>query len=333
MDTFEGKLAVVTGGGTGMGRELCLQLARAGCHIAMCDVAPEQLERTRADCEAAGPEGIRVSAHRCDVSDEAQVLAFRDVVGETHATDRVELLFNNAGIGGGGSITDPDSREAWDRTFAVCWNGVYYCTRAFIGMLMAAEEAHIVNTSSINGFWASMGPDVPHTAYSTAKFAVKGFTEALLADLRLNAAHVKCSVVMPGHVGTPLVANSLKLQRRDPDAMSADEIAEMRAALVAMELPVDNLPDEDIRALMRERAQQFERTAPTTAREAARTILDGVRAQRWRILVGEDAAVLDRMVREDPENAYESDFLEQVYAAGHLRALVASASMAGGASS
>src|SRR6478609_11707759 len=80
--------------------------------------------------------------------------------------------------------------------------GVYNCTRAFLPMLQNAEEGHIVNTSSINGFWASVGPRIPHTAYSAAKFAVKGFTEALIADLRVNAPHIQCSVVMPGQIGT-----------------------------------------------------------------------------------------------------------------------------------
>ena len=77
-------------------------------------------------------------------------------------------------------------------------------------MLLASDEGYIVNTSSVNGFWASVGPDVSHTAYSAAKFAVKGFTEALITDLRLNAPHVKCSVVMPGHIGTSIASTLLK---------------------------------------------------------------------------------------------------------------------------
>ena len=79
-------------------------------------------------------------------------------------------------------------------------------------MLLKADEGHIVNTCSVNGFWASVGLGVPHTAYSAAKFAVKGFTEALINDLRLNAPHIKCSVVMPGHIGTSIVSNSRKVQ-------------------------------------------------------------------------------------------------------------------------
>ena len=79
-------------------------------------------------------------------------------------------------------------------------------------MLLKADRGHIVNTCSVNGFWASLGPTIPHTAYSAAKFAVKGFTEALLTDLRINAPHIKCSVVMPGHIGTSIVTNSRKIQ-------------------------------------------------------------------------------------------------------------------------
>ena len=108
------------------------------------------------------------------MSNEAQVKRFRDEVAESHGTDKIHLLFNNAGIGGGGSMF-AHSREEWEKTFNVCWGGVYNCTRAFLLMMQKAEEGHIVNTSSVNGFWASVGPRIPHTAYSAAKFAVKGF--------------------------------------------------------------------------------------------------------------------------------------------------------------
>src|SRR6202453_4747457 len=99
-------------------------------------------------------------------------------------------------------------------------------------MLMAADEGHIVNTSSVNGFWASLGPRTSHTAYAAAKFAVKGFTEALITDLRLNAPHIKCSVVMPGHIGTEIVANSRKvLTGEESDRLSDGAIAQARARM------------------------------------------------------------------------------------------------------
>src|SRR3546814_707996 len=151
------------------------------------------------------------------------MMRFRDEGLAAHDTDHVNLVFNNAGIGGGGSFLTA-SREEWERTFGVCWGGVYNGSRAFLPLLVASDEGYLVNTSSVNGFWASLGPGVPHTAYSAAKFAVKGFTEALLEDLRLNAPHVKAAVVMPGHNGTDIVINSRKVHARSEPA--ADERSE-----------------------------------------------------------------------------------------------------------
>src|SRR5215472_17032938 len=190
MKDFAGRIAVVTGGGSGMGRELVRQLAAEACNVAMCDVSAAGMAETQRLCEAAGlPQGLRVTAHLADVSDAAQVEQFRNEVAGLHGTEKIHFLFNNAGIGSGGSMF-AHSREEWERTFNVCWGGVYHCTRAFLPMLQKADQAHIVNTSSVNGFWASVGPDLPHTAYSAAKFAVKGFTEALITDLRINAPHI-----------------------------------------------------------------------------------------------------------------------------------------------
>ena len=124
------------------------------------------------------------------MSDEAQVLRFRDEVLQRHGRDHVSLVFSNAGIGGGGSFVS-DSREEWERTFGTDWCGVYYCARAFVPLLVKSDEGVLVNTSSVNGLWASMGPGAPQTAYATAKFAVRGFSEALIEDLRTNAPHVK----------------------------------------------------------------------------------------------------------------------------------------------
>ena len=220
-----------------------------------------------------------MTTHVCDVSDEASQLAFRDAVVAQHQTDHVNLLFNNAGIGGGGSvITDP--REVWERTFNVCWGGVYLGVRTFLPLVIASDEGHIVNTSSVNGFWASIGPDRPHTAYSAAKFAVKGFSEALITDLRVNAPHVKVSVVMPGHIGTSIVENSMRHGAHELDMETAEMVQLM--------------------------SDMFRDQAPMTAAEASTEILDGVREGRWRILVGDDARKLDLAVRANPEIAYES---------------------------
>ena len=285
MDDFTGRIAVITGAGDGMGRSLATQLAADGCHVAICDIFDEPLAATSAACTDAAPSGTRITTHRCDVSDEDQMIRFAAEVVAEHETDHVNLVFNNAGIGGAGSMFI-DDRAAWERTFDVCWYGVYYGTRTFLPLLAAADEGHLINTSSVNGFWASIGPDVSHTAYSAAKFAVKGFTEALLTDLRLNAPHVSASVVMPGHIGTGIAANSWAVH----DGGSGAE------------------PDPAIT----ERAAQFRNTAPTSADEAAAIILDGVRAKRWRILVGDDAHVLDEAVRRDPTEAYDVDFRDRL---------------------
>ena len=198
MDSFSGKLAVVTGGGSGMGRELVRQLAAQGCSVGACDVNADTVAETATLARAGAPPGVVVTSHACDVSDEAQVLRFRDEVLAGHAGTRRPGL-SNAGIGGGGSFVN-DPREDWEHTFAVDWWGVYYCARAFLPLLIASGDGVLVNTSSVNGFWATLGPGMPNTAYSTAKFAVKGFTEALIEDLRSNAPQVRVAVVMPGHV-------------------------------------------------------------------------------------------------------------------------------------
>src|SRR5205814_1904557 len=215
--------------------------------------------------------------------DETQVLRFRDAVSAQHDTDKLHLLFNNAGIGGGGSLFR-NSRAQWERTFNICWGGVYLCTRAFLPLMMKADEAHIVNTSSVNGFWASIGPGRPHTAYCAAKFAVKGFTEALMPDLAVNAPHIKAYIVMPGHIGTEIVANSRKI-------LSGDEIdvPAVRKALKAQGTDLSALSDDQVRGMVRAQADGFRDNAPTSAAQAAKIILDGVRNDHWRILVGKDA--------------------------------------------
>jgi NAD(P)-dependent dehydrogenase (short-subunit alcohol dehydrogenase family) len=266
MQEFTGRFAVVTGGGTGMGRELARQLAAEGCNVAMCDVSQRNMAETVALIERdRPPQGTRVTGHLADVSDESQLIRFRREFEDQHQTEKLHLLFNNAGIGGGGSMI-ADSREEWERTFNVCWGGVYLGVRTFLPLMQAAEAAHIVNTSSVNGFWASLGPNVSHTAYAAAKFAVKGFTEALVTDLRRNAPHIKASVVMPGHIGTSIVANSRKvITGRDEDQLDADDLARARARIARAGVDVAQLTDQAIQALAAEQHRRFLEEAPTTA--------------------------------------------------------------------
>jgi hypothetical protein len=311
MKEFAGKTAVITGGGTGMGRELARRLVADGCNVAMCDVSASAMAETKRLCEVEKlPQGLRVTTHIADVSIEDQLKRFRHELAEQQATDRIHLLFNNAGIGGGGSLFT-STREQWERTFNICWGGVYLGVRTFLPMLLRAEEGHIVNVSSVNGFWASIGPDVSHTAYSAAKFAVKGFTEALINDLRLNAPHIKCSVVMPGHIGTSIVSNSRKvLSGTDSDQLGPNEILQVRQRLKGMGVDQAAMPDEQIQQIAAERARSFRDEAPTTAAAAATIILEGVKAGRWRILVGDDAHRLDERVRRTPERAYDAEFYQ-----------------------
>jgi NAD(P)-dependent dehydrogenase (short-subunit alcohol dehydrogenase family) len=310
MKDFAGRIAVITGGGTGMGRELARQLVAEGCNVAMCDVSPEAMAETKRLCEAERlPQGLRVTTHVADVSIEDHLKRFRDELVEQQQTDRIHLLFNNAGIGGGGSLFT-NTREQWERTFNICWGGVYLGVRTFLPLLMNADEGHIVNTSSVNGFWASVGMGVSHTAYSAAKFAVKGFTEALINDLRLNASHIKCSVVMPGHIGTSIVANSRVIQTGSAE-LTPNDILATRQRLQGMNIDTSAMTDADIQKFADDRARTFRDEAPTSAAAAAKIILDGVKAGKWRILVGDDAHKLDERVRQTPERAYEPEFYQR----------------------
>ncbi len=307
-----GRIAVVTGGGTGMGRELVRQLAAAGCHVAACDLNTDELTQT-ANLATGGSSGVRVTTHRCDVADADAVAAFAAEVKASHSTDHINLLFNNAGIGGGGSFVIDDQRDAWDKTFAVCWNGVLNCARAFMDMLVRSDGAAMVNTSSINGFWATIGPGTPHTAYCAAKFATKGFTEALMGDLALHAPHVSAHVVMPGHIGTSIVLNS--------NSVHGVDVPLVRKNLTARGIDLDAFSDEEIEAHIADRGTRFRDDAPTTAAQAAEIILSSVLAGQWRILVGDDAYAIDAAVRADPEAAYEPEFIERMRSLGHLLAL------------
>jgi NAD(P)-dependent dehydrogenase (short-subunit alcohol dehydrogenase family) len=310
VDSFTGKLAVVTGGASGMGRELVRQLAGQGCSVATCDLNAETVGKAAADAAAVAADGARVSGHVCDVSDEAQVLRFRDDLLAEHASDHVDVVFNNAGIGGGGSFV-ADSREDWERTFAIDWWGVYYCTRAFLPLLIASGDGVLVNTSSVNGLWASLGPGTPNNAYSTAKFAVRGFTEALIEDLRTNAPQVRVAVVMPGHVGTDIVANSFRARGLpDPGHMSDAQVeAALPSGTLAKLTELGLLPEgatvADLRRFLVQMNADFRDKAPLTAAAAATIILDEVRSGAWRILVGEDAKRLDAALRVRPEAAYD----------------------------
>jgi NAD(P)-dependent dehydrogenase (short-subunit alcohol dehydrogenase family) len=303
--SFTGKLAVVTGGGSGMGRELVRQLAAQGCSVGSCDWHAGTVAETAAAARAGAPPGVLVTGHACDVSDEAQVRRFRDELLEAHGSDHVDLVFSNAGIGGGASFVS-DSRQEWERTFAVDWWGVYYCARVFLPLLIASGNGVLVNTSSVNGFWASLGPGVPNNAYSTAKFAVRGFSEALIEDLRVNAPHVRVAVVMPGHVGTDILVNTRRAHGHPgPENLSDAKLADARARLTGAGLLAEGASDDEARLQLARLESGWRDNAPVSAAQAATIILDGVRSGAWRILIGQDAKVIDTAVRAKPEATYD----------------------------
>ena len=307
--SFTSKLAVVTGGGSGMGRELVRQLAAQECSVAACDWHPDAVAETASLARADAGSGVLVTSHACDVSDEAQVLRFRDELLGQHARDHVDLVFANAGIGGAGSFVN-DSREEWEHTFAVDWWGVYHCARTFLPLLIASGDGVLVSTSSVNGLWAALGPGMPNTAYCAAKFAVRGFTEALIEDLRTNAPQVRVAVVMPGHVGTDILGNTLRAHGKDPEQMTEAQLTELipadaRAGLTAAGLLPENASAGDLRQMLIRMSTDFRDKAPVSAAQAATVILDGVRSGSWRILVGQDATMIDERIRANPEAAYD----------------------------
>jgi NAD(P)-dependent dehydrogenase (short-subunit alcohol dehydrogenase family) len=317
VDSFTGKLAVVTGGGAGIGRELVRQLAAQGCSVAACDLNADTVAVTAATAWAAAPPGVKVTSHVCDVSDEAQVQRFRDELLEQHASDHVDLVFSNAGIFGGASFVK-DSRQEWERTFAVNWWGVYYCARTFLPLLIASGDGVLVNISSAAGFWATAGNGAPITAYSTSEFAIKGFSEALVEDLRSNAPQVRVVVVMPGIVNTDIYVNSRRaLGEPAWEELSDAELLELlpdntRAVLIEMGLLADDFSADDLRRVIAQQKPSLQEQGFTAVR-AATSILDGVRSGAWRILAGEEAKMLDAAVRANPEAPFNYENYPELY--------------------
>lgn len=122
----------------------------------------------------------------------------------------------------------------------------------------------------MNGFWASLGPGIPQTAYSTAKFAVRGFSEALIEDLRTNAPHVRVAVVMPRHVGTDIVVNTRRAHGLPgPERMSDAELKAARAALIRGGVPAEGASADELRQMLVRLETDFRDKAPLSAAEAA----------------------------------------------------------------
>ena len=175
MDSFKHKYAVVTGAGSGIGRAVARQLVREGCHVAICDIQTDAMAETLELCLADNPFDVKVLGNLCDVSSEEQIKSFMQQALADFQVTYLNLLVNNAAVSGGFSFVNA-SREAWERTYNICWNSVYLMTRIWFPALKQRSVGYIVNISSANASSALLGGFMPHTAYSSVKHAVQGFS-------------------------------------------------------------------------------------------------------------------------------------------------------------
>ncbi|HEY7049342.1 MAG TPA: SDR family NAD(P)-dependent oxidoreductase [Jatrophihabitantaceae bacterium] len=250
MSRFSGRTAVITGAGSGIGRALAYDLAGRGATLALSDVDDAGLTET---VKRAEELGARVRGDVLDVSDRASVLAYADTF------DEVQLVINNAGIAFTGDIAEMTFADI-ERVMDVDFWGVVNGTKAFLPRLIASGDGTLVNLSSVFGLFS-----VPSQgAYNSAKFAVRGFTEALRQEMLVAGHPVRVVCVHPGGIKTAIARNAGAVPGRDA---------------VALGVFFD------------------ERLAKTSAERAARTILDGAERGRARVLVGADARVLDLLIR------------------------------------
>ncbi len=191
---LNGKLAVVTGAASGIGRALSIGLAAKGCNLALVDMDQAGLEALRAQIE-----GVQVTTHIADVGDRERMKVLADQVAAAH--DGIHLLINNAGIGYEAAFPQT-SLEAWDKVMGVNLWGVIHGCHFFMPHLAKVPRAHIVNLSSLFGVIGMAG----QTAYCTSKFAVRGLSESLWEELR--DTNIGLTVVHPGGVATNIMKRS-----------------------------------------------------------------------------------------------------------------------------
>ncbi|HAM02424.1 MAG TPA: acetoin dehydrogenase [Acidimicrobiaceae bacterium] len=258
MRRFEGKVAAVTGAASGIGRALAVELAGRGAHLSLADVDELGLAETVGLCDGFG---VKVTSSRVDVGDRLAVEAWADRTVEEHG--RANLAVNNAGVALVAGV-EAMSVEDLEWLMAVDFWGVVYGTKAFLPHLRAAGEGHIVNISSVFGLLS-----VPsQSAYNAAKFAVRGFTDALRMELEIERSGVSCTTVHPGGIRTNIARHA----RVDEESAA---IAGGRERLV----------------------RRFERSSFTSPENAARQILKAVARDRRRVLIGPDAKVIDLVSR------------------------------------
>lgn len=254
MRNFQGKVAVITGAGSGIGRALALNLARRGAKLAISDVDGKALGETLVQCEKIG---ARTVTYELDVADRAAVYFHADAVVSEFG--RVNLVVNNAGVALGADVLD----MTWDDfewVMNIDFWGVANGSKAFLPALIDSGEGHLVNVSSVFGLMGIPG----QSAYNSAKFAVRGFTEALRQEMKIARHPVGVSCVHPGGIKTNIVANARGME----DLGSRDEAA-----------------------------RRFQQIAVTSPTRAAKVILGGVERNRARILIGPDARGFDLIPR------------------------------------
>jgi NADP-dependent 3-hydroxy acid dehydrogenase YdfG len=254
MEGFAGKVAAVTGAGSGIGQALALELARSGAALAISDVDSEGLAQTEEQLRAIGAP---VRTDRLDVTEREAFQIYADQINEHFG--KVNQIYNNAGIAFTGDVEVSQFKDI-ERVMDVDFWGVVNGTKAFLPHLIASGDGHIINVSSLFGLMSMPG----QAAYNSAKFAVRGFTEALRQEMALNGHPVKVTSVHPGGIKTAIARNGTTAEGVDPTAQ----------------------------------AKFFDkRLASTSPQRAAEIILEAVRKNRARVLVGPDAVVLDLIVR------------------------------------
>lgn len=265
MKSFENKVAAITGAGSGIGRELALELGRRKCHLALSDIDDQGLQET---VDRASRLGVRVTTNKVDVADREAVYAWADEVVDDHG--KVNLVFNNAGVALASTV-EAMSYEDFEWLMNINFWGVVYGTKAFLPHLKASGDGHLVTISSVFGL-----AGIPsQSAYNSAKFAVRGFTESLRQELDMMDCGVSATSVHPGGVKTGIARSS-------------------RIDSSVRDLGIDDIGGRE----------KFEKTFITSADRAARVILEGVRRNRRRVLIGPDARVFDWAVRLLP-SAYQ----------------------------
>jgi short-subunit dehydrogenase len=266
MTAIRGASAAVTGAASGIGRALAIELAARGCDLALADRDEAGLQTVAAEIGRTGPQ--KVSVHRVDVSEVDEIADFARAATATHPG--LNIVVNNAGVALLGQFSEIDQAQM-DWLMNINFWGVVHSTRAFLPHLASQREAHIVNLSSIFGIVAPPG----QTAYAAAKFAVRGFSEALRHELQKAESPVRLSVVHPGGIQTNIVRNS-------------------RAGV--------GVTDNERRAQSIER---FDAMAKTTAKDAALRIIKGIEKNQPRILIGGDARFMDLLQRFRPATYWD----------------------------